>query len=182
VWGIAETRKFFAHTPILKAVKAWFGRFPLRKRNIVFGAAGLASSTAFGNARAHVTYGPGSDPTIETRLTAIEKNIAAIHDRITATQRELDERWQKANDGLASEAAARKAEVGRTQKMIETSATGGVHITAIGATWLFIGVVLSTAAPELSTWLKTPNSSLHRTSTAGLPHLSTLSSTPTARQ
>jgi hypothetical protein len=166
----------------MKAVKAWLGRFPLRKRHIIFGAAAGEVSTLFGHARAHVTHGPGSDPTLETRLTAIEKNIDAIHDRITATQRELDERLQKANDGLASEAAARKAEVERTQKMIETSATGGVHITAIGATWLFIGVVLSTAAPELATWLKTPNSSLHRPSSAGLPHPSTLSSTPTASQ
>jgi len=164
VWGIAETRTFFAHKPILEAAKSWFGRSPLRKRQIVFGAAAGAISTATANLRGHVTHGAGANPTIDTRLIALEKNIGALHDRITATEHEFDEQLRKSKDELAAEAAARQSEVEQIRKMLETTATGGVHITAIGATWLFIGVVLSTAAPELANWLKTPNISVHGSS------------------
>ncbi|HEX7677591.1 MAG TPA: hypothetical protein VF713_05665, partial [Thermoanaerobaculia bacterium] len=93
----------------------------------------------------------------------------ALHDRITATEHEFDEQLRKSKDGLAAEAAARQGEVEQIRKMLDTTATGGVHITAIGATWLFIGVVLSTAAPELANWLKTPNISVHGSS-GKLPH------------
>jgi hypothetical protein len=34
--------------------------------------------------------------------------------------------------------------------MLEATATGGVHISAMGAVWLFVGVTLSTAGIEIS--------------------------------
>jgi hypothetical protein len=37
---------------------------------------------------------------------------------------------------------------------LEASGTGGVHISAIGASWLFVGVILSTAAIEIAELLK----------------------------
>jgi len=154
VWGIAETRALFGHTPLFAAAKAWLGRFPLRNRNIVIGAAGLSMASSTGKARGHVTHGPGPNPTVETRLDALEKNIDALHERITSAQRELDEQSHKSKEELGAEAATRQTEDERTRKMLETTVTGGVHISAIGATWLFVGVVLSTAAPELAAWLK----------------------------
>ena len=154
VWGLAETRAFFGHTPIFRAAKGWIARFPLRKRNITLSAAGAASATATGTMRGHATHGPGPNPTTETRLDALEKNIAAVHDRITGTEKEMDQRFHKTNESLAAETTARTAEDERTRGMLETTATGGVHISAIGATWLFVGVFLSTAAPELAAWLK----------------------------
>lgn len=154
VWGIAETRALFGHTPIFSVAKSWFGRFPLRSQSIVLAASGVASATATGKVRGYVTHGPGPSPTIETRLEAIEKNIETVHGRITSAQRELDEQGQKSKQELAAEANSRQVEDERTRGMLETTATGGVHISAIGATWLFVGVVLSTAAPEFAEWLK----------------------------
>ena len=154
VWGIAETRAFFGHTPALTAAIAWMGRFPWRKRNIVLAATGIASATAFANVRGHVTHGAGLNPTLEARLDALDKNITAIHDRITNAEREMDEQFSKTKEDLATEISSRNAEDERTRKMLETTATGGVHISAIGAVWLFVGLVLSTAAPEVAAWLK----------------------------
>ena len=154
VWGIADTRAFFGHTPVLTAAIAWIGRFPLRKRSIVLAATGIASATAVGNVRAQVTYGAGLNPTVEARLDALDKNITAIHDRITRAEREMDEKFSKTKEDLATEVSSRNAEDERTRKMLETTATGGVHISAIGAVWLFVGLVLSTAAPEVAAWLK----------------------------
>lgn len=154
VWGIAETRAFFGHKPVFAAVIGWFGRFPLRRRSIVLAAACMESAAAVSNARAHVTHGAGSNPTIEARLDALDKNITAIHERISHTQRELDEQFGKAKVDLAAEVLSRNAEDERTRKMLETTTTGGVHISAIGTAWLFVGLILSTAAPELAAFLK----------------------------
>ena len=55
---------------------------------------------------------------------------------------------------LEAERSSGQAEDERTRGMLETTAIGGVHISAIGATWLFVGVVLSTAAPEIASWVK----------------------------
>jgi hypothetical protein len=38
-------------------------------------------------------------------------------------------------------------------KKLEATGTGGIHISAIGASWLFVGVILSTAAVEIVQWL-----------------------------
>ena len=154
VWGIADTRAFFGHTPVLTAAIAWIGRFPLTKKSIVLAATGIASATAVGNVRAQVTYGAGSNPTVEARLDALDKSITAIHDRITRAEREMDEQFSKTKKNLATEILSRNVEDERTRKMLETTATGGVHISAIGAVWLFVGLVLSTAAPEVAAWLK----------------------------
>ena len=154
VWGISETRSFFGYTPIFIAVRNWIARCPLRKMRITLAAAGASSATATGTLRGHVTHGPGSSPTIEDRLDALEKNIAAVHERIGNAEKEMDQRFQRANETLSAEAMARTAEDVRTREMLEATATGGVHISAMGATWLFVGVFLSTAAPELAACLK----------------------------
>ncbi len=101
---------------------------------------GVSISTAVGRARGFQTFGPGQNPNTDTRLDALEKNIAAIHERITATQKELDEEIQKSADALMGEAQARQTEDSEIRKKLEATGTGGVHISAIGASWLFVGV------------------------------------------
>jgi len=125
-------------------------RFPLRSRNIVLGAAGNASATAVGRARGHVSYGTPPNPTVDQRLDALEKNIGALHDRIGATQKELDEEVSKLKTSVLEEARQREQEDQGNRKLVEMTATGGVHISAIGAVWLFVGVVLSTAGVEIA--------------------------------
>lgn len=77
-----------------------------------------------------------------------------IHDRITGTEEEMDEEFRKAAEALKSEETARQAEDRALYERLEATGTGGVHISAIGASWLFVGVVLSTAAPEILAFLK----------------------------
>lgn len=154
VWGISETRALFSHTPIFVATKGWIARFPLKKQSITLAIDNSVHASFSDVTRVNVTHSAGMSPTIESRLDALEKNIAAVHERITGTEKEIDQRLHKANEALSAETADRTAENERTRGMLETTATGGVHISAIGATWLFVGVFLSTAAPELTAWLK----------------------------
>jgi hypothetical protein len=120
----------------------------------VLAASGIASAVAFGKARVHVIHGPGLSPTIETRVDALEKNVAAIHDRISQTQKEVDEEFQKSADALKREEQSRQAEDKAIREKLEATGTGGVHISAIGASWLFVGLILSTGSVEIAALFK----------------------------
>ena len=105
-------------------------------------------------ARAYGTHGAGENPTIDARLEALEKNITSIHERITQAQNEMDAEFQKAANALKHEEQLRQSEDNEIRKKLEATGTGGVHISAIGAAWLFVGVILSTAAIEIAELLK----------------------------
>jgi hypothetical protein len=154
IWGISETRALFGHGSLRSKARAWLGRFPLLRRNIVFAAGNLELSAFVAKGRAHVTHGPGANPTIETRLEALEKNVTSIHERISQTQKEMDEELSKTADALKREEQSRQAEDRAIREKLEATGTGGVHISAIGALWLFVGVILSTAATELAQLFK----------------------------
>lgn len=154
IWGISETRNLFGHPSLSSKVKAWLGQFPFRRHSIVIGAGILEAGVASAKGRAYVTHGPGPSPTTETRLEALEKNIAALHERISEAEREMDAELRKGADALECEANARTAEDQTIREKLEATGTGGVHISAIGALWLFVGVTLSTASVELAAMVK----------------------------
>ena len=154
VWGIAKTRADFGYPPIFTWAKGYFSCFPIVRRSATVAPKGVVAFTSTGTVTADATNGPGLNPTIESRLDTLEKNMEALHGRITTTKNEMQERFNKANEALFAETASRTAEDALTRGMLEKTATGGVHISAMGATWLFVGVFLSTAAPELAGWLK----------------------------
>ena len=154
VWGISETRESFGLPSLTSVVKAWLGRFPLLRRTVVLSAVGSALGLAGAKARAYVTQGPGDNPTTETRLSALEKNIQLIHERISATQQEMDAELKKAADALKNEKQVRESEDQGIRTKLEATSTGGVHISAIGALWLFVGVSVSTASVEIAAIIK----------------------------
>lgn len=154
IWGISETRALFGHPSLVWKARAWLGRFPLLRRSVVVPARGVSASTAVGTARAVAMHFPGTNPTIDDRVEALERNIGAIHERITQTQREIGTEFQKTVDAVKREGQVRETEDRAIGEKLEATGTGGVHISAIGALWLFVGVALSTAAPEIAELLK----------------------------
>lgn len=104
--------------------------------------------------RAHMTRGAGANPTIEARLDALEKNVTSIHERISQTQKEMDEEFHKITGAVKLEKQSRQAEDNAIRVKLEVTGAGGVHISAIGASWLFVGIILSTPATEIAALLK----------------------------
>ncbi len=153
-WGISETRTLFGHPSFASKAMGWLSKFPLWNRNITLSASGSSFSTSSASARGYVTSGPGPNPTIETRIDALEKNIGHINERISGTEKEMDEQFRKSKQSLKDEQIARQSEDSSILQKLEATGTGGVHISAIGAAWLFVGVFLSTAGLEIEKWLK----------------------------
>jgi hypothetical protein len=48
IWGISETRALFGHASLAAKIKAWFQRFPLHRRRVVFAAVGESLAAATG--------------------------------------------------------------------------------------------------------------------------------------
>ena len=149
-WGISETRALYGHRPWFSIARGWIERFPLRRRSVVLRAEGIVSAAAVLRARAHVTHSVPPGATVEERLSALEKNIGSIHERIGATQKDLDEHIEGMKSAVNDEAHKREVGDAEGRKLVEITATGGVHITAIGAFWLFVGVTLSTASGAIA--------------------------------
>lgn len=150
MWGISETRALFGHPSFVAQAKTWLRQFPLRKRRIVMAAGGTTLSAATATGRGYTTSSAGPNPSVGSRLDALEKNVSGIHDRISQTQKEMDDGFRKSADSLKHEAQTRESEDAAIRAKLEATGTGGVHISAIGALWLFVGVVLSTASPEIA--------------------------------
>jgi hypothetical protein len=150
IWGISDTRARFGHPTFASKVKAWLRRFPFIKRINVLNVDSIISTSFCGDARAYGTYGVGENPTIESLAESLEKNVKALHERISAAQNDMDDGLQKATKALKQEEQARQSVDNDIRKMLESTATGGFHIAEIGAAWLIVGAILSTAAPEIA--------------------------------
>ena len=153
-WGISETRALFGYPSISSKIKAWFGRFPFLSRQPIVGSMNATLPVPIIKARGYMMHSSGSHPTIESRLDALEKNLLLIQDRISQTLREIDDELKNFAESLKTEAQSRQENEMAIHAKLEAVATGGIHISAIGAVLLFFGVILSTASVEIAGWLK----------------------------
>jgi hypothetical protein len=154
IWGISETRALFGHPSIASKTKAWFGRFPPIRRYAPVPGDGLSVSASIISGRMHSVHTPDPNATVEARVATLELNIDAIHTRISHNEADVDREFRNTADQLRQEQHAREAEDSAMHNKLEATGTGGVHISAIGASWLFVGVVLSSASPEIAAWVK----------------------------
>lgn len=153
-WGIAETRALFGHKPFHKLFTEWAARSPLlgRPTHAGGGSATISVTASGGSAWGTIGVGPGS--TLEQRVEALEKNLPLIHERISGVESSFGAKVQKVADKLSQEERARREEDEVIAKRLESTATGGVHISAIGVVWLFFGVTFSTAGIEIQRLLQ----------------------------
>jgi hypothetical protein len=152
IWGIELTRRLFNYPTLLALAAEWLKHFPRYKRKITLAAGGgkLAMSA---KARAYVTNNPPANATLDQRVASLEVNVSHINRRIDGVFNELDALESSQKSAIEEERQQRHAEDQKIAAKFETSGTGGLHISAIGALWLLVGVTLSTAAPEIARWL-----------------------------
>lgn len=153
VWGISLTRKQFGHQPVYVWIYSWLRRFPLIRRTAYIRAEGVMPSISM-SGRLTAVFSPNSNASVEERLLAIEQGMGTVQKRIEAAEAQIDREIRETHSKIAVEARARESADRQTMSALESTSTGGVHVSAIGALWLFAGVALSTASPELSSWLR----------------------------
>lgn len=154
VWGIVETRDFFGMLSPYRSFMEWATRFPLRSP-VVTGS--MSASTSLGDAlsaRGHTSWPIDPSAPIETRLAALERNLPLIQERITNLQAEFDRSMRSLKDDLHFEQQHRQALSVELRGHLKSYGTGGLHVSAIGAAWVFVGTVFSTASVEIAAFLR----------------------------
>jgi hypothetical protein len=148
--GIEQTRNLFNHPSLLSIAVAWFKQFPPFKRNIVMGAAAGAVGLAGMKARGYVTSNPPPNASLEDRVVSLERNVGHLNKRIDDAFQEIDKAENEHKAALEKETEQRVAEDSKIAAKLEMSGTGGLHISAMGALWLFVGVILGTGSVEIA--------------------------------
>jgi len=152
-WGIRETRKLFNHPSFLEKAIDWIKSFPSYGRKVSSGSASASLGAFTGHARGHTFHPIDPNSSVEDRLNSITRNINIIYDRINQTEAELDAKTNSIVAAMETEKSTREQAFRETHNKIESANAGGLHISAMGAFWLFIGVTLSTASVEISKYL-----------------------------
>lgn len=152
MWGIDETRAMFNHPSFSAKASLWLKNIFKRPKN-VFLVSSVSSDTSVGDVELYQTNKPEPNASAEQRLESLEKNIELIHERISNTKNNIDTKFGKGAAALKGEIARIEAEIKSLSEKLENTEVGGLHISAMGALWLFVGVVLSTAAKEISVFL-----------------------------
>jgi len=153
-WGIRETRVLFGRPDIFSLAKKWFRRVPVYGGRVISDSINITLPSLEVHGRDHVSSSASPNASVEERISVLEKNIQYLNQRIDNTQKEMDQSFGAQSNALKMERQERSTEDQLISAKLEASETGGLHISAMGAVWLFIGITLSTASVELSSWLK----------------------------
>src|SRR5690606_7263523 len=125
-------------------------RFPLLRRKVSLSAEGVNIGLSATGGRLTSVFVPNPDVPLRERLSHIEKGIEMVQTRVAGAERQLDRHKGEVDGQMKAESRKREEEDRNVLKSLELSSTGGLYISAIGAFWLFFGVVLSTASREIS--------------------------------
>lgn len=149
VWGIAETWQQFELGDPINHMRNWLRRCPLRKARVVTAAMNATSSADVLSAHGYAWWKPDPSAPLEKRIEILEKNVPLLNERIDRTQDSIQTTAKELigrMDNHASVSGRRAADLDR--KLTEFS-TGSLHISAIGAFWVFVGSILGSASPEI---------------------------------
>lgn len=153
-WGILATRQFFGLPPARYAIRDWWRRRPFRK--VHFASATLSAGYAVASATGagYACYKINPDLSLREALDLVEKNFELVHKRVSDLQSEAMERHKK----LQSQVNAQSDRIAKVRQdlseHVKTFGTSSLHISAIGALWLFVGAVMGAASPELHALLQ----------------------------
>lgn len=146
--GIRDTRRMFGKLSFLQSLRTWaasWPRFKPKAQHIsLSGTASIGASLS-----ASIWQGVAPDATLEQRIKALEANLKSVDSRLHSAEGAISTNERAIATKLQQEAHERDIQVAELHRKVEAASTDGLRLAAAGAFWLAIGVVLSTASPEL---------------------------------
>ena len=153
-WGVSNTKSQFGHPTLIAKAGTSLRNFPPLRRSPIVGTAALTADAFLCADRVRVRVGVGPNPTLEARIEVLEKNLSSVDDELTQTREHLEAEQRSLDDALHKGTQARAVGDETLRRLLESAATGGLHITEAGVVLLFSGVVLSTLPAEIAGLLK----------------------------
>jgi len=146
--GIRDTRRMFGKPSFLQSLRNWAASWPRFKPKVQH-LSGSASLSIGSSASATVWHGVAPDATIDQRVNALEANLKSVESRLRSAEGTISTNERVLTSKLQQESQQRVTQITELHRKVEAASTDGLRLAAAGAFWLTIGVVLSTASPEL---------------------------------
>lgn len=148
--GLRDTRNFFGLPSLVERASGALKAFPkLRQKEILGASVGSVGMSGAAGEMVAWHNPPTDDQSVEARLKAAEQNLINVSNRLSDTRRLVNVEIAERKQALQSEAVARGAADLQIREQLKMAHTGGLDLSATGALWLAIGLVLSTAPGEI---------------------------------
>lgn len=153
VWGIVSTRQFFGLPRLRDGLRAWWARAPFKSRKVVIGV-GSGQLGFFGEGHAYSTFPVDHSAAIDDQIKALERNIALVHERITTVHSDARTKHDELKTKVTEHTGRLKELDTKLMNDMRSFGTSGLHISGIGAAWLFLGTIMGSASQEIVKWLR----------------------------
>lgn len=151
LWEIVKTRADFKQPSVRSQFRDWLNAFPQRNPpQQTVSADGIFWGDSSAVLHVSTTHGPSADQTVEGRLKHLEEITKALElnqGRLHSAFRETERKLQKDLDMRARLLTGR---IENVVKLLETTATSGIHISGFGVVLVFFGTIFGGMAPEIS--------------------------------
>lgn len=134
-------------------LRQWLRRFPKFKRRTYEGRGFARVPEPTGSGRGYTFSAIDSSLPLEQRVEALERRVRHLREQIDEARRELEQELHKVANSIREEQSIRTTEDQKILSKPEATETGGLHISAMGAIWIFFGIIFSSISKELSAWL-----------------------------
>lgn len=146
--GIRDTRRMFGKPSFLQSLRSWaasWPRFKPKAQHVLISASGSIGVSG----SATVSQGMAPNATLEQRIDALEAHLKSVDVRLHSAESTISTNERALTSKLQQESQERGTQVAELHRKVEAASTDGLRLAAAGAFWLAIGLVLSTASPEL---------------------------------
>jgi hypothetical protein len=133
---------------------AFLNRYPSFSNRGRTGSANITLPAMTSSRRSRRSASSGTNPTIDARIQELEDNLELVNDRVSQTQNEMDQEFRKQADAPLREQQIRPDEDQHIRAKTESTTTGCLHISAMGARWLTVETIMSSIPCGLAVWLK----------------------------
>jgi hypothetical protein len=131
------------------AFGSWLSRRPRGNSGATVALAGAAKMTMVGG-RPRVSIRAAKDAPVEKRLDVLERNVDSLEKEVGQILDRIDQGKAETIKAIQVRHKEIADQVGELSTKVEQAVVGGLMIEIMGVVFFLWGIVLATAAPELS--------------------------------
>jgi hypothetical protein len=147
--GLRDSGRLFKKPTIRERFARYLNGFPRRRvTNHSLTAQGISVGTMITNGRA-ITL-PGPDTPLEKRVEMLEERTTNLFSEVGEIGGKLRAQSDEFALKLTEEVTQRKAGHRAFEEQLERAVVGGIHVEWWGVTFFIVGIILSSASPELA--------------------------------
>lgn len=150
VWhDLTSTARSFGKGNFMRHTFEWL-KAAFSRRTVIFASTGMSSGGASSRARMKLRWPVDETLQLEIRVAKLEANFTHLDADVDNLHKEIGESAKDLNSKIRSEANTRAEALQQIEARLADAMTGNISFLAFGAFWIFIGIALSTMAPEIA--------------------------------